>query len=249
MIDYKMDHLPNETITHILQFIPDKVYASMVSKRWRQLLDGTVKDVQFHRYRIDVEIYDGYDYYEHIIYIHKTYNDPFTLTKYVDAKNILKFKNNIQHVTNHNCLNYVWYVLKYVINLKHIINIRFAVNLLAQNCRVNNVSKPKYIFEMWDIILSVSAKYIMLDTILKHKSYDMLFLLAHQFNDLGPKWLEYHNKRNTLPDELIKEIDIFVDKNIMTYLHLYNLIYDSSVYFELDILPYLRTKIDKDNKK
>jgi hypothetical protein len=239
---YKMDHLPNETIINILGFIPDKVYAYMVSKRWRKLLDETVKDVQLHKYRIDVEIYEGYDYFGHRQYAHTTFNNPFTLPKYVDEKNILKFQNNIQYITNHNCLNYIFYTSKCK---NRSINIRFLVVLLAQNCKVNNSSKPNYILELYDIINNQSAYGLILNKILKHKSYDILSILAHKFNDFGTMWLHYHYTMSQF-NEIIKEIDILVDKNIITYAHVYNIFHKSNMRFRLEILTHIKTKIDKD---
>lgn len=235
-----MDHLPNETINNILQFIPDKVYAYMVSNRWRKLLDETVKDVQLHKYKIDVEIYEGYHYLRHKQYAHDTFNDPFTLPKYVDEKNILKFQNNIQYITNHNCLNYIFYTSKCKNK-----SIRFFVILLAQNCEMNNSSNPNYILELYDMINNQPAYGLILNEILKHKSYDILSILAHKFNDFGPTWLRYHYAMSP-SNEIIKDIDILADKKIMSYTQIYNLIHKSNLRFSLEILVHLKTKIDKD---
>lgn len=235
-----MDHLPNETINNILQFIPDKVYAYMVSNRWRKLLDETVTDVQLHKYRIYVEIYEGYDYFGHKQYAHDTFNNPFTLPKYVDEKNILKFQNNIQYITNHNCLNYIFYTSKCKNR-----SIKLFVNLLAQNCEMNNSSKPNYILELYDMINNQSAYGLILNVILKHKSYDILNILAHKFNDFGKMWLHYHYAVS-LSNEIIKEIDILADKKIMSYTQMYNLIHKNNMCFRLEILTHLKTKIDKD---
>ena len=72
-----MDILPNEIIAHIFKFIPDRIYVSMVSKKWLNILDimtveliNLYKNIPIHHITI-----------ERNNYIVLTHNDSYFLKK------------------------------------------------------------------------------------------------------------------------------------------------------------------------
>jgi hypothetical protein len=84
MILVIMHHLPDETIMNILGFVPDKIYVSMVCKKWVKLLDDMYK--------------------QNLI---SNFNDPYYLCKIYYKKSI---DDHIENITNHKCLNYIYHM-------------------------------------------------------------------------------------------------------------------------------------------
>jgi hypothetical protein len=80
--------LPDEIVTHILSFLPDKIYASMTCKLFEKLLMQMFNNKMIN-----------------------DYNDPYYLNKYYTNQNILIINRFLHLITNHNSLNCIYFKL------------------------------------------------------------------------------------------------------------------------------------------
>jgi len=216
-------NLPSEMWTHILSYVKDKIYVEMVCKTFQYLL----KKMHMTK-KLTIE----------------NINDPYIL-----KVNTEEFKiNYIQKIHNHDCLNLLTYQV-YCTNDYEILK-QYIFIFLRQNCIKNNISRPDYIHKLINLLNvhyteQKTIKNILIQT-LKSKSYDilMLFLEYTKARELYPlAMIEcYENEMNI--DVITKEIDLLVERKVMTYMEIYHGLNSSRhfIFLRYELFGYLDKK-------
>jgi hypothetical protein len=164
---------------------------------------------------------------------------------YISHLGITTFHFLIEHIHNPNCLNAIIYKF---------INDRVGYRmpkykLLKQNCKLNNISKPKYINFLVNEIERINYygdKNIVdiLDVAFINKSFDILMMImisnkikAHWANSIYKRY-----KNETQIDIIIEEINMLIKNNIMSYAEMYNDMYlmdKNKIFLYDDVMKYL----------
>jgi len=175
-----MDYLPDETIMHVLGFVPDKMYVSIVCKKWVKLLDSLYKQQN----KIDV-------------------NDPYHLKWGNISAGWINQRNYIEQIKNHNCLNYICHQLQHFESEK----VFMCSKILKQNCVINNVSKPKDIHFLMKHIYDFSGVF---NAIIGNNSYDMmlLFSFVHPIHSYWIKHASITTDINAIKQSIIKIVSL-----------------------------------------
>jgi hypothetical protein len=153
------------------------------------------------------------------------FNDPYYLTKYYDAKNVITIYCNIDNITNHNCLNYLSYKYKTT-------GIGGTLSILQQNCITNNTSRPDYIRMLTKVGESYDSYYRLdiISALFNNKYYDMLTIILENTYYLclwGQSFFDrYFDKADI--SNATKEIDFIINNNIMDAQRVYSYIHNNS---------------------
>jgi hypothetical protein len=212
--------LPHEIITHIINYIPDKMNTSMTCKLFQTILQNT-------------------KHTENI-------NDPYYLSKNFNMFTGIK----LGRITNHNCLNFMTYnyIIANTFNAFDTDNplmlpiFNYLATLLQQHCKINNVSKPDYINKL--CLKLQNYRYTFLGPIFVEYTYpqspDIALLI---FPHIKPIYISL--LRNYSQNDIYKEIDFFVDNNVLTYAemdeYINNINYDKWLYDDLHC--YIKKKL------
>jgi hypothetical protein len=208
-----MDHLPDETIMHILEFVPDKIYASMVCKRWGKLLNDMYKNNK-----------------------NQILGDVYYLQKYYYEYGYECCTNHIPSIKNHQCLNFLCYIIK---EKKYWIQGKLHIQLLLQNCKTNNVSKPQDIR-----FLSGTIEFDVSNVAFDNKSYDILAILSLNYN-IVYVWTKIYSAETDI-NILIEHINMFIDKCISNWMGIYKNVNQSMFTLKNELLEYLYMKMPPD---
>lgn len=190
--------LPHEIISIILSHIPDKTQASITCKLFQKLLQT---------------LYDTHQLSD--------IDDSYFLNKHFPNLNDKDF-NKITNIHNYKCLNLIAYKLFVIDNVG--ISSDHTLMLIKQNCKLNNVSRPKYMQKMYEKISLWLGDYSdILKITLLNKSYDMLILLfslqhfKKEYIDIMPTRFEKETDINVIT----YEIDYLVKNNVLDYTTIY----------------------------
>jgi hypothetical protein len=190
--------LPPEIISIILSHIPDKTLANITCKLFQKLLQ-TLYDTQ--------QLSD--------------INDSYFLNKHFPNLNDKDF-DKITNINNYKCLNLIAYKLFVIDNVS--ISYTQTLMLIKQNCKLNNVTRPKYMQKMYQKSSLWLEDYTnILEITLLHKSYDMLILLfslsnfKKEYIDTIPTRFEKEKDINVIT----YEIDYLVKNNVLDYTTIY----------------------------
>lgn len=219
-----MDYLPDETIMNILGFVPDRIYSSMVCKRWAKLLDDM--------------------YNQNLI---SNNNDPYYLKTFHKTNGVMlcnDIQQQIKSIDNPKCLHYLYN--SFGTRNDTIMTVRICYSLLLRNCKLNNVSNPDDILNLMDKIDMYNENMQKIyHMIFKKKSYDILMLISTQNIMMEYYWLSYHFQTKNL-NVLIREIEIFVDKGITGLLCMRDVVNNVTGYpLRTELLMYLEIQIAK----
>jgi hypothetical protein len=193
--------LPHEIIAHIINYIPDKMNASMACKLFQTILHNT-------------------KHTENI-------NDPYYLSKNFK----IRHGQNLNSITNHNCLNFITHnyitLNKSIMqNQSKKENpllfpiLYYLSRLLNRHCDINNVSKPDYINQLCISLSNYKRAYmsyiITFQTYLK--SPDIVLLIFPHIKSIYFSLISYRLEvRKENINNICKEIDFFVENNVLKY--------------------------------
>lgn len=212
-----MHHLPDEMVCHIFKFSKDRVGTSRACKKWNCLLNDMYK--------------------QNLI---SDLCDPYYFKKYFDKVGLLQIKDDITYINNHNCLNYI---CDKMFNANIIATTQLGCDLIIKNCQVNNVSNPKYIHFLCNNY-GILAKII--DACLKYKAYDMLVIVECIYPKFFASQFIFHYYYETNIDIPIRELEIIMDRNILTINQIYKNIFNSNIFLKKQLLTHLESKMNPD---
>jgi hypothetical protein len=222
-------HLPYEIVQYILIFVENKIYISMTCKAVREIIHNIFSCKQLINY-----------------------NDPYYVSKYYNADNILTLKTHIHKITNHKILNYICECLKgSTIHCEE--HQSCSIELLQHYNRTNNNLNPENVYALISYTSSFThEKLYFVKTIFNHaikiKSYNFALLLLLYNGNMISLYLNfiYNNQNNDeYIDGILESIDFFASKYIISFLEVYrNAIPCTSVNYTSKVIEYLKTKID-----
>jgi hypothetical protein len=235
-----MFSLPFEIISHVLSN-NDNINLSMTCKYLNTILEQMFEQSQLFNY-----------------------NDSYYLKKYYDKLNILAIEEYIPNITNHNCLNLIYFrLLEYHVvykefstEFKPIYRTDILYKLLLQNSITNNISKPKYIYQLCYSMpinphyRSTKNKKNILKNAFKNNSNEIIImLLLHiEMRDIWIQSVFTRYKSAIDADELIAEIKLLNTKHVMSLSEIYYQIYyltPDDFHIKNDILDYVGTFLGK----
>jgi hypothetical protein len=126
------------------------------------------------------------------------FNDSYYLMRYCKDDTI--YVTKICNIHNHNCLNFL-------LTHEKILS-RFPLTILRQNCVANNISRPDYLCKLFERVRQTFSGEItvILDILFDNKFYDMLKILANNYNI-----------NNKVKQEIITSFDMDIMTPIMIY--------------------------------
>jgi hypothetical protein len=153
-------------------------------------------------------------------------NDPYYLMKHFE-NNEYVCMNQLDSIYNHNSLNFLSYNRKVIYEC--------PLSALRQNCIVNNISRPSYLYKLFEIVMQRfphEMSYI-LDILFDNKFYDIIKILSNHEHFLH-YWIVSFIYKNKTFDEIKREIIILIDLDIATPEKIYELI-NQTLYPHLEI--------------
>jgi hypothetical protein len=217
--------LPYEMIYNILIYLPEKMNASLTCTLWSKCCQ---------------QLYNENKMTNH--------NDLYYLKKHYNRNNINDIEEYITTITNHNCLNFIFFMHCRVPLIQYVgcqnwyfkpesLNIELLRLLMMQNCITDNVSK----YESLEQLMVIFQNYYLLDSLLNfalnHKSHN----ISHILLSYAIVMANWHNRISKLSShELIKEVKFLLDNNFITLNKVYKFTKNNS-----DVLAYLGTRTNK----
>jgi hypothetical protein len=209
--------LPQEIISHIISFVEDRIYVSMVCKSWIGMLD---KDKVIP-------------------------NDSYSLKQYSLQYDIITTldHNVVMNMSNYNSLKFLTYKLCELRDNRNLSPgenpflcravVSWTYNILCKLCEYNYIFEKHHLRDLfrymgWETEWSNdsnSTKIVkLINTAFEYKSYKILPLILSysswsKFWDKSVKH-RYLNKLNC-KDELINEIEFLQKSHILSYLEIY----------------------------
>lgn len=219
--------LPHETITHILYHITDKTLTNMTCKLFQKLLQN---------------LYDTKKL--------SNINDSYFLNKHFDNMRH-KDLDQVINIHNYNCLNLIAYKLFVSKNI-NVLN-EHLMMLIKQNCKLNNVTRPKYMKKMYQDIQTYywvvsKTDTEMLNTTLAHKSYDMLVLLlsVQNIKKIYVSTISARFKNEKDINVITYEIDYLVKNNVLDYTEVYVKLHEyEKIHLQNELYGYLEKYVNK----
>jgi hypothetical protein len=230
-----MDTIPHEIITHIISFIEDKIYVSIVCKSWARIVDDMVT-IQISDAMINM-------------------NDSYSLKKYCKKEghflcNIYFLQDMNKFTTNYNSvrfLAYMSYKMKDINEINgeysHLVNgythMKFAYEILYKCSIYDYVFPSEHMIVLMKCVtlfychnkLKEKATTLM-DTAFKHKSLNVItiMLLYGQWSTYWGWSIESRYKdKIDCENQLIEEIEFLHSLHIMSYYDIYKCIQESNL--------------------
>jgi hypothetical protein len=160
-------------------------------------------------------------------------NDSYYLAKFHNNDTI--FSADIHNIHNHNSLNFL--------SSHEKTKLRLPAALLRQNCVMDNISRPNYIYDLFEnVIQRLSTEIrIILDILFYKKFYDMIKIISKHQHFLN-YWAVSFVWRNmcscNINDEIKQEIITMVNMNIATPEMIYGIL-TKRFFFDTPIIPHV----------
>lgn len=129
-----MMDLPEEMIMHILEFVNDKIYISMTTKLFEKMCEKVYKNSK-----------------------NLNMNDPYDINKFYCKTNIVNHNTDIKYMSNHKCLNCMFYKLFVAKNGK-IIDIYFDDRHRQNMCESDTDDEELY--EHYENNIRIKQKFV-----------------------------------------------------------------------------------------
>jgi hypothetical protein len=147
-------------------------------------------------------------------------NDSYYLMKF-SKSNIVSIVKKIPQIHNHNCLNFL--------SSKNYVALHTSLTLLRQNCETNNISRPNYIYNLFEKVRRSYPNNIptILDMLIDKKFYDMIKIISkHRYflNYWARSFVQKNLKYSNINDEVKQEIITLIDMDIATPEQIYDVL-------------------------
>jgi hypothetical protein len=158
-------------------------------------------------------------------------NDSYYLAKFHNDI----FSLNICNIHNHNSLNFLSSHKKFKFKL--------PITLLRQNCVTNNISRPNYIYDLFEYVMlrmPIEIRAI-LDILFDKKFYNMIKIISkHQYflNHWAGSFVWRTMDFCNIDDEIKQEIITMVNMNIATPEMIYEIL-TKRFFFGTPIVPHV----------
>jgi hypothetical protein len=157
-------------------------------------------------------------------------NDSYYLMKHF-GNNGYTCMGKIGSIYNHNSLNFLSSNRKVIYN--------YPLSALRQNCIMNNISRPSYLYKLFEIIMRSDPSEMsnILNILFDNKFYDIIKILS-KYEHFLHYWVVSFIYGNKIYDEIKKEIIILVDLDIVTPEQICELI-NQTLYPHLEIKQHI----------
>jgi len=220
-----MDTFPKEIIKEIIMLIEDKIYISMICKSWIRILDEIFCDLSKDKLN---------------------YNDSYQLKLYFEQSHDKNFhpittvsNENIRNIYNTNSLNLIC-TTSFSTEYNYQTKVSDLACILRGYCINNHMSdiKMNRIYRILKYLFWFGYGHVVdekLRVAFIHKSFNViLFLLS--FRQIRSCWIgtietRYNDEDKLIEqiNEIINEIDFLINNNVMSYLDVYEYIFESKL--------------------